>query len=310
MSSNTRPHKWKAHSAVLLTNIFFGANFSAVQYIAKHGVPAFGLNVIRVGVSSFLFWLLILIIPQKISIRKKDVGRFLLCAITGVVINQLLFIKGLTLTLSTHASLLILVTPNFITFIAAWLGRESLNISKILGLVLGVAGSVILVLQKEPVGAGTNILLGNILVILNAISYAFYFVLVKPLMREYHPFEVIRWLFTLGFIFMLPIGWTEFHSIQWHALTVTDFIILGTIVFFATFLAYLFNLYGISILGASVTGAYIYTQPIFAGIIAVFVMGERMTLQKLLAAALIIGGVLLVNRKTKRVIYETEQQLP
>jgi len=129
-------------------------------------------------------------------------------------------------------------------------------------------------------------------------------------MREYHPFEVIRWLFTLGFIFMLPIGWTEFHSIQWHALTVTDFIILGTIVFFATFLAYLFNLYGISILGASVTGAYIYTQPIFAGIIAVFVMGERMTLQKLLAAALIIGGVLLVNRKTKRVIYETEQQLP
>ena len=307
MSNSIRLHKWKAHSAVLLTNIFFGANFSAVQYIARHGVPPFGLNVIRVGVSSLLFWLLILIIPQKILIRKRDVGRFLLCAITGVVINQLLFIKGLTLTLSTHASLLILVTPIFITFIAAWIGREALNIFKIVGLVLGVAGSVILVLQKEPVGAGTNILLGNILVILNAISYAFYFVLVKPLMREYHPFEVIRWLFTLGFIFMLPIGWTEFSAIQWHAFSTADFIILGTIVFFATFLAYLFNLYGISVLGASVTGAYIYTQPIFAGVIAVFVMGERMTLQKLLAAALIIGGVLLVNRKTKRVLYEAER---
>ncbi len=291
--------KWKAHLAVLLTNIFFGANFSAVQYIAKRGVPPFGLNVIRVGVSSLLFWLLLLFFRQKVWIKKEHLPRFLLCAITGVVINQLLFIKGLTLTLSIHASLLILVTPIFITFIAAWIGKEALNIFKIIGLILGIGGSIILVVQKESTGEGTNILLGNILVILNAISYAFYFVLVKPLMREYHPFEVIRWLFTLGFFFMLPIGWSEFSSIQWAALSLTNYLVLGTIVFFATFLAYLFNLYGISKLGASVTGAYIYTQPIFAGIIAVFVMGEKLTLQKIIAAALIIGGVLLVNKKSR-----------
>ena len=290
--------RWKAHLAVLLTNIFFGANYSAVQYIAKRGVPPFGLNVIRVGVSGILFWSLIILFRQKKWIKKEHIPRFLLCAVTGVVINQLLFIKGLTLTLSIHASLLILVTPIFITFIAAWIGRETLNIFKIIGLVLGISGSIILVLQKESTGAGSNILLGNILVILNAISYAFYFVLVKPLMKEYHPFEVIRWLFTFGFLFMLPIGWTEFRSIQWQLLSITDYLVLGTIVFFATFLAYLFNLYGISKLGASVTGAYIYTQPIFAGLIAVFVMNERLTIQKIVAAALIIGGVLLVNKKS------------
>jgi len=290
--------RWKAHLAVLLTNIFFGANYSAVQYIAKRGVPPFGLNVIRVGISGILFWSLIILFRQKKWIKKEHIPRFLLCAVTGVVINQLLFIKGLTLTLSIHASLLILVTPIFITFIAAWIGREALNIFKIIGLVLGISGSIILVLQKESTGAGSNILLGNILVILNAISYAFYFVLVKPLMKEYHPFEVIRWLFTFGFLFMLPIGWIEFRSIQWQLLSMTDYLVLGTIVFFATFLAYLFNLYGISKLGASVTGAYIYTQPIFAGLIAVFIMNEKLTIQKIIAAALIIGGVLLVNKKS------------
>jgi drug/metabolite transporter (DMT)-like permease len=290
--------RWKAHLAVLLTNIFFGANYSAVQYIAKRGVPPFGLNVIRVGVSGILFWSLIILFRQKKWIKKEHIPRFLLCAVTGVVINQLLFIKGLTLTLSIHASLLILVTPIFITFIAAWIGREALNIFKIIGLVLGISGSIVLVLQKESTGAGSNILLGNILVILNAISYAFYFVLVKPLMKEYHPFEVIRWLFTFGFLFMLPIGWIEFRSIQWQLLSMTDYLVLGTIVFFATFLAYLFNLYGISKLGASVTGAYIYTQPIFAGLIAVFIMNEKLTIQKIIAAALIIGGVLLVNKKS------------
>jgi drug/metabolite transporter (DMT)-like permease len=298
MTSITRSSNWKAHLAVLLTNIFFGANYSAVQYIAKRGVPAFGLNVIRVGISSILFWLLLFFFPQKKWIKREHFPRFLLCAVTGVVINQMLFIKGLTLTLSIHASLLILVTPIFITFIAAWFGRESINIFKLIGLVLGVAGSIILVLQKEVTGSGTNIVLGNILIILNAISYAFYFVLVKPLMKIYHPFEVIRWVFTIGFAFMLIIGWNEFFSIQWRNLTTTDFVVLSTIVFLATFLAYLFNLYGITHLGASVTGAYIYTQPIFAGLVAVLVMHEQLTMQKIIAATLIVCGVLLVNKRS------------
>src|SRR6476620_3438882 len=187
-SSMSRSSNWKAHVAVLLTNIFVGAIFSAVQYIVKRGVPPFGLNVIRVGASSILFWMLLFFVPQRKWIKREHFPRFLLCAVTGVVINQMLFIKGLTLTLSIHASLLILVTPIFITFIAAWLGRESINVFKLIGLILGIAGSIILVLQKEVAGSGTNIVLGNILIILNAISYAFYFVLVKPLMKIYHPF--------------------------------------------------------------------------------------------------------------------------
>ena len=291
--------RWKAHIAVLLTNIFFGANFSAVQFIAKRGVGPFGLNVIRVGVCGILFWTLTLLFRQQILFQRAHFFRFLLCAITGIVINQLLFIKGLTLTLSTHASLLILVTPIFISLIAAWLGHERLTIYKLAGLALGITGAVLLVIQKEPTGAAPNILLGNILVILNAISYAFYFVLVKPLMQAYRPMEVMRWLFTIGFFFMLPIGWSEFNSIPWLSLTTTDYLVLATIVLFATFLAYLFNLYGITKLGASVTGAYIYTQPVFAGIVAVFVMHERITIPKLIAAGLIMTGVLLVGRRPR-----------
>jgi drug/metabolite transporter (DMT)-like permease len=124
-------------------------------------------------------------------------------------------------------------------------------------------------------------------------------VLVKPLMKVYHPFEVIRWVFTIGFVFMLIIGWNEFFSIEWRNLTTTDFVVLSTIVFLATFLAYLFNLYGITHLGASVTGAYIYTQPIFAGLVAVLVMHEQLTIQKIIAATLIVCGVLLVNKRSK-----------
>jgi drug/metabolite transporter (DMT)-like permease len=303
MIENSVPsnRSWKAHWAVLLTNIFFGANFTAVQYIAKKGIPPFGLNVIRVAISSILFWLMLFVFPQKKWIKKKDIPRFLVCAITGVVINQMLFIKGLTLTLSIHAALLMLVTPIFITFIAAWLGRERITIFQLAGLALAISGSVVLILQRESTGGGTNIIVGNILVILNAISYAFYFVLVKPLMKEYHPFEVIRWIFTLGTPFMLLIGWKQFTSISWESLSMNDYLVLAGIVFLATFLAYLFNLYGITVLGASVTGSYIYSQPVFAAIFAIALTEERLTLYKIIAAALIVCGLLLVNKHSNSI---------
>lgn len=288
---------WQPHTALLLTNIIFAANFSVVKYLTPRLIQPFGLNVLRVGISTALLWLMLLFIPHKPGIRKEHIGRMVLCSLTGIVINQLLFIKGLSLTLSMHASLLMLVTPVFITLAAAWLVKEPLTVYKLAGLVLGIGGAVMLVTLKESHGTGSNIFLGNLFIIINAISYAFYFVLVKPLMVAYHPFHVIRWVFTIGLVFVLPIGWYEFSYILWEVFTVKDYAALGFVVLGATFLAYLFNLYGISKLGASVAGAYIYTQPVFATLIAIFILNEELTLYKIIAALLIVGGVLLVNRK-------------
>ena len=285
----------KAHLAVLSANIFFAVNFSAVQYITNEFVQPFGLNVLRVAISTLLFWLLALVYKSSVKIKKAHIGRFILCALTGVVTNQLLFIKGLSMTLVIHAALLTLVTPIFITFIAAYVLKEKLSAFKMAGLVLGITGAMILISRKETAGSGDNVLLGDILIIVNAISYAFYFVLVKPLMEAYKPINVIRWVFTFGLPVMLLFGWGEFSAIEWSALHTKEYLALALIVIGATFLAYSFNLYSIHKLGASVTGSYIYTQPVFASLIAVFVMNESLSLIKGIAAFLILAGVFLVG---------------
>lgn len=287
----------KPHLALLATNFFFGINFSAVQHITKNLVGPFALNVIRVGVCTILFWALLALYPQKAGIQKKHIGRFILCAITGVVINQALFIKGLSLTLSIHASLLILVTPILITVAATFLAKEGLSTLKIAGLMAGIGGAAMLALHKESHGSGQNILLGDIFIIINSISYTFYFIMVKQLMAAYTPLHVIRWVFTLGLPFIALIGYNEFIQIDWPAFVLTDWLALFLIVIGATFFAYLFNLYGISKLGASVTGAYIYTQPVFATIIAISFLNESLTIYKCMAATLIITGVILVSKK-------------
>lgn len=287
----------KAHAAVIAANLLFGINFSAVQYITKGHIGPFGLNVIRVAVSTLLFWLIALISKEPLGIRKIHVGRFVLCAITGIVINQSLFIKGVTLTLSTHASLLILVTPVFISVAAAWVGSEPMTRNKTVGLLSAISGALILALYRSGNEGGRSVVLGDLLIIINAISYAVYFVYVKALIKRYGPMAVIRWIFTFGLIFTLPIGWLQFSAIPWSQFTFKEYSATAFIVIGATFLAYLFNTYSIHRLGASVTGTYIYTQPVFATLIAVLFLNERFNLTKGLAALLIVAGVILVEKK-------------
>ncbi len=286
---------------MIFTNIFFAINLSAVKHLTNnHLVQAFGLNVVRVGISVLLFWALYLLRPVSIKIEKSDRMRLFLCAVAGIAINQLLFIKGLSLTYPIHAALLLLITPILIVFIAAWILKERLGLLKVIGLALGISGALVLVLAKDSSGSGDNVLLGDFFIIINAISYTIYFIIVKPLMVKYNAVVVLRWVFTIGLVLVLPFGWVEFTEIPWERYTAVDFTSMGLIVITGTFLAYLFNLYGIKILGPSVAGFYIYTQPVFAALIAMFFLHEQLALYKVIAAILIFSGVFLANKQFRK----------
>lgn len=287
--------KTSAHIAVLTANLFFGINFTTVKYIVPAYIQPLALNVLRVAGSVILFWLLYILKPTRATIDKKDLPRFFICALTGVALNQVLFIKGLALSTSIHASLLILVTPIVITFIAAWLLKERITVLKITGLLLGVAGAVILITMKDNSQHATDIVLGDILIALNAIAYAFYLVLVRPLMNKYSPVHVIRWVFTLGALMIIPYGWSSCASTDFAALDWTHWCTLIFIIAGGTFFAYLFNIFGVNVIGPSATGAYIYTQPVFAAIIAITFTGEKYSWLKFLSAILIFSGVYLAN---------------
>jgi len=287
----------KAHIAVLSTNLFFAINFSLVKYVSPALIKPYAVNILRVGVSLILFWLLWTMSDVKPHIKKKHWGRFFLCGLTGIAVNQMFFIKGLTYTSAIHASLLILLTPILISMFAFTVLKEKVTIIKAMGLTLGVGGAVLLILSKEQSASATNYLFGDLLIIINAISYTVYFIIVKPLMAEYPPLHVVRWVFSFGFLMILPFGWNEFISIPWEKLEWSHYLSILFIVVPGTFLAYFFNIYGIQHLGAGTTGSYIYTQPIFATLIAVIFFHEHLTASKLLAGIMIFLGVFLVSFK-------------
>lgn len=290
----------KAHLAVLGANLIFGVNFSIVKFVTPGLIKPFGLNVVRVLVTTALLWLMHLWEKPKQPLLKKDIPLFILCALTGIAINQLLFIKGLSITYSIHASLLMLCTPLFITITAFFFLKEKISLPVIGGLALGIAGAVMLITAKENTGSGTNIILGDIMIALNAVSYAIYFVLVKPLILRYTPLQVLRWAFTFGTIFILPFGWNQFIEAPWSSFSNTEYIAIAFVVILATFLGYLLNIYGLTHLQASAAGTYIYSQPIFATLVAVLFLNEAITPVKIISALMIFTGVFLVQKSKLR----------
>lgn len=289
----------KAHIGLLLTNLFFALNISAIKYFSTQNLAGpYGLNVVRSGVCVLLFWMLFLFSSHKNKIDKKDIIRFLLCAFSALAANQMLFMKGVSLTYPIHASLLLLITPILITFIAAWVLKESITPLKLIGLFLGVTGACILILSGHNTTKKNDILLGDLLVIMSTILYTIYFILVKPLMQKYSTMDVMRWVFTFGFIMILPLGWNEFTQIPWSQFKINEYLLLFMIVVPGTFLAYIFNAYGIKKLSASTAGTYIYSQPVFAVLVSTIFLKETLELYKIIAGIIIFSGVYLANKKT------------
>jgi drug/metabolite transporter (DMT)-like permease len=295
--------RFKAHTAILTANLIFAINYSVMKYVTVHLMSPLALNVLRVTGSMLLFWLFALVNKVPLRVEKKHRSRLIICALTGIVINQVLFNKGISLTTPIHGALLMLVCPIAVVFIAALLIGEGIHTKKIVGLLLGVSGAVLLVLLRENAPGSGNILAGDLLIMSNALSYAFYLVLVQPLMKQYDGITVLTWMFTFSSIVLAPAGWNDCTKIVWHQLLVNDWIAILFIIIAVTFLGYLLSIYSVQRLGPSITGAYIYTQPFFAGIIAFFYAGDTQHLwTKLCAGILIMTGVYLVSQKRKAVM--------
>lgn len=291
MSSRLKPHL-----ALLGANIFYGAGFTVAKQVMPRLIQPSGFIFIRISVVMVLFWLSYTWGKKyRAKIEKRDWPVLVLGGLFGVALNQMLFFLGLNLTFPIHASLIMMSTPLLITLISIFLLKSRIGWDKYVGLLLGIGGAALLMSAGKEFTVTGNSALGDLLILLNAASYAIYLVIIKPLMQRYRPIIVIRWVFLFGFLFASPFGWSQFCAINWSMFSTGDYAAVLFIVICCTFLTYLWNVYALRHLQPSTAGAYIYLQPIFAAVISITVTGEQITFVKILSTILVFSGVYLVN---------------
>src|SRR5690606_25494665 len=262
-------------------------------------IQPFGFIMLRVSGAAILFWLISFLGPRE-KIKSKDWSRLLICAVFGMVINMLMFFKGLSLSTPINSSVIATITPIFVFILSAILIKERITMIRSLGILLGFAGALGLIFFSEKIQQNApNVTLGNILFIINAISYGVYLILVKPLTAQYHPFTLMKWLFTVGVIVNIPFTISEFTAVQWTSLPWDAVWRMAYVVVGTTFSTYLLNIFALKQLKASTIAAFVYVQPLVGILFATIVGADKLTFLKIISAATVFTGVYLVTRVKK-----------
>jgi len=287
----------QAHVAIFFANLIYGANFSIARLAMPQYISPSGFIMLRVLFATALFIVLDRLAPSAQRFERKDVFRFIQLGLFGVAINQLLFFEGLSRTSNINAALIMTSTPILVTGMAFLLLKDRLNFIQSFGIILGLSGAVTLILQYNSV-TGSPTAYGDLMVLLNAASYALFMVRAKPMMKKYGTIQVIKWTFIFGTIFVIPFGAPQLQNVQWSEFPASAWFSVAFVLLFTTFAAYLLNTFGLKHLSPSVVSYYIYLQPIFATLISRLITGEQVTPVQILACILIFGGVYLVNRRS------------
>ncbi|MDO8316368.1 MAG: DMT family transporter [Flavobacterium sp.] len=279
-----------------IVSIIYGVTFTIAKDVMPLYIDAYGFILLRVGGSVILFWLVWLFMPKE-KIVLNDFPRIIAAAFFGVAFNMLTFFKGLSLTSPISAAVIMVSTPMIVLTLSALIMKERMQKRMVFGIILGLIGTAFLILYGKSIGSATNAGLGNFLVLVNAISYGFYLIIVKKLMDKYNAFTFVKWIYLFGFIMVLPFGWSQFQTVKWALVPMDICWKIGFVVVFSTFLTYLLNLLSMKELKPTTVAVFIYLQPVFATIFAISLGKDELSLVKIGSAVLIFVGVYLVTQK-------------
>ncbi|TDE31645.1 DMT family transporter [Flavobacterium ranwuense] len=279
-----------------IVSLIYGVTFTIAKDVMPMYIDAYGFILLRVGGSMILFWLVWLFMPKE-KIAFNDFPRIIAAAFFGVAFNMLTFFKGLSLTSPISAAVIMVSTPMIVLTLSALIMKERMQKRMIFGIILGLIGTAFLILYGKSIGSATNAGLGNFLVLVNAISYGFYLIIVKKLMDKYNAFTFVKWIYLFGFIMVLPFGWSQFQTVEWALVPMDICWKIGFVVIFSTFLTYLLNLLSMKELKPTTVAVFIYLQPLFATIFAISLGKDELSLVKIGSAILIFVGVYLVTQK-------------
>ncbi len=290
------------HLALLNVQVLFGLFpiFGTLAFV-EGGFSPLGVGSWRIAAGALLLGSLAFVAYGRTALpQRRDLPRFAACSLLGVALNQGLFLEGLARSTPMNAGLLMTLIPVFTFALAAAVRQEHFSLVRALGVVVALAGALLLLVgQGGRLASGHGF--GNFLMVLNTLSYSVFLVLSKELVGRYRSLVVIAWIYILSLPY-LPYFMAGERLLagagQTGAWLSLLYIILGP-----TVLAYLLNMFALARVRATTTAVYTYAQPLVAGIASWMVFDERLSTRIGIAAVCLFVGIWLVGRRPPAVAH-------
>lgn len=287
----------KGHLFVAAAYIIFGLNVVVCKDIANaEAVTPYVLFSLRAIGASALFWLLSLFLPKE-KVEKGDLWRIALASFLGLFLTQMTFLVGITMATPIDSAILGTLGPVFTMFFAYFFVREPITGKKAGGVAVALAGVIFLILNTVHAGgASATTPLGFILLLLNSLTFSMYLGIFRPLISKYSVVSFMKWAFLFALLMSLPFSAKGLLTMDYAAIPVAVRWEIAFLIFFATFIAYSLIPYGQKRIRPTLVSMYNYLSPIIATIVSIWTGMDQLTWQKVIAAAAIVGGVILVSK--------------
>ena len=302
-------NKKAGHLIMFAVTLIFGINIPLTKSLLHVWISPEGLTLMRILFATAAFWIISLFgFNEKVPFKEHRF--FIIGALCGVVFNQGLFVIGLNQTSPIDASIIITSGPLFAMIFAAILLKEPISVLKILGVLVGASGAILLVYSGHHAStAHTSSLTGNLMVLGSSFIYAFYLVFSKPLTIRYSPVTLMKWMFLYASILVTPFYYDKILTapVYLHPEKIAILQMLYTLIL-ATFIAYLLIPMAQQRIRPTTISMYNNFQPLVASFVAVAVGMDHFSVIKGLSAILIFSGVYLVTRSKAKPEWGNEKQ--
>ena len=283
------------HLALIAVQLVFGT-WPIVGKVVLRTVPSAGLVGLRVAGASLAFIIIGRMTGGVGRIRREDWPLLVVSSLLGLVLNQWLFVKGLSLTTAINATLLSTAIPVFTLLIGMLLRTDRATLRRMMGIALAASGVIYLI---GPTRGEFSSLTraGDLLIVTNSLCYGAYIAVSKDLVRRYRALTVITWIFIVASVATLPVGVVSLSHISFSDITVGVWLAILFIILVPTVAAYYLNAWALARVPPSTVAVYIYLQPLIAFVLAPMVLGEKLSWRAGVASLLIFAGVLVVTRR-------------
>ena len=304
MTATSAPAQKSRFSAVdlLLVGMSFvwGINFSIVKGALIDFSPL-SFNAVRFGTSSLILLSLLWIRERSLSIKRKDVGYFIMLGLIGNTAYQLFFINGIALTTATNSSLIIATTPIFIVLFSAALHVEKITSRIVQGVILSFVGIVMIILGSgKTLNFTEQSWIGDLLTIANPICWGSYTVLSKPMLKEYSPLKLTAITMAIGTVPLLLVSAPSLSTENWAAISANSWLGLAFSAVFAIAIGYVLWYTGVNRIGTSRTALYENLVTVFAVASAWVLLSESMTAIQIIGAVLVFVSLYVARRNNKK----------
>jgi drug/metabolite transporter (DMT)-like permease len=281
----------RAYAAISLVTFLWAANFTAAK-IGTARLDPFFIAGVRVLATAAVY---VLLLPaEQRRLRPGDLRLILPLALTGISINHLCFAAGIQITTPSHSAIIHALIPVFVAVAAWFMIRERLSRLGVAGMLLAVAGALVVVLGASREELRKSIW-GDVLTTVGITAFTVYTVFGRKAVETMGSLRAV----TLAFLFAVPLmvpflawgavrtDWCRVEPKHWAALA---YMFIG-----ANLVAYRCHIFALEHLKAGQVAAFTTLQPAIGISIAVLAGQDTLSSTLVAGSLLALGGVVLVQ---------------